>query len=109
MNERELGRFARTYSELEGLQAGSTVYYRALAAPQGAVLELRQTPGRRCAVLCPGLEEGAAGALLRYLYENGVAPGQLAEVLADLGRPFRPADGAGPAAQSGAFCGICQF
>lgn len=91
MENQEICRFERGYSELEGLQQAHRMIYCARRTPEGVVLELAvQQAGKteRCALLCRNLTEKRAGELLLYFCENGVDPFQCLDVLEELGQRY---------------------
>lgn len=77
--------YRRDFSELEGLQKAEQVTY---ALRRGhhvlCFLAKRRTNAQEVCCKLRGLDEAYAGRLLRYIYENAVAPEQVPEVLRDL-------------------------
>lgn len=90
---KEYCRYARSYSELEGLQLAHTLYYSARRTDTGIELELTLEQGGSrfvSRVFCPSGNFPRAMRLMRYFCENGVGPGQWMDMLEDLGQKFRP-------------------
>lgn len=77
--------YRRDFSELEGLQKADQVTY-GLRRERDALYFLAkcQTCQREVCCSLRGMEEAFAERLLRYLYENAVAPEQVPDVLQDL-------------------------
>lgn len=93
MKSKEYCCYTRTYSEIEGLQLAHTLTYSARRTETGIVLELKIEQGANgCAsrVLCTEECFGRVMALMRYLCENGIGPGQWLDVLEDHRLQFRP-------------------
>ncbi|HIZ48134.1 hypothetical protein [uncultured Subdoligranulum sp.] len=80
-----LATYQRDYSELEGLQKADRVTYSLRRGQRKLWFCAARRASRavtRCA-LC-GMDEAFARLVLQYIYENGVEPEQLPEVLHDL-------------------------
>ena len=91
MENQEIFRFERGYSELEGLQQAHRMIYCARRTPEGIVLELAvQQAGKteRCALLGRNLEEKRAGDLLLHFREHVVETFQCLAVLEELRRAY---------------------
>lgn len=93
MKTKESCCYTRTYSDIEGLQLAHTLTYSASRTETGIVLELKMemgTSGCVSRVLCTQTGFCRAMALMQYLCENGIGPGQWLDVLADHQLEFRP-------------------
>lgn len=76
----------REYSELQGLQHAAQVEYRLHRTERQLRLEiLRRPTGRSAVCTLLGWNEPYAHRLLRFLYENGVAPEHLREIVEECG------------------------
>lgn len=74
----------RDYTELPGLQHAGRVEYALCRDAGGLALRLCGPAGQGASCAVPHLAEPAAGALLRFLYENAVPAAQLRDVVQDL-------------------------
>lgn len=86
MEEETIETYVKMYTELEGLQKAARVEYT-LRRKNGALsLTVCRAPDARVAI-CPlkSMEESAARRLLCFVYENGLPPEQLADVVQDVG------------------------
>lgn len=84
MEEKIIAAYIRDYSELPGLQKAARIEYRLLRVEGNFCLSLQSRPGGRSAVCSlPGLAGELASGLLRFVYENGICPEQLADVVQD--------------------------
>lgn len=77
--------YRRDFSELEGLQQAEQVTY-ALRRIKNALCfyARRRTTAQEVSCCLHDVDEGFAGRLLCYMYENAVAPEQIPDVLRDL-------------------------